>query len=113
MRARTGTKGWTFLILSMMAEHAAAQATANAVAVAEDAFGSTEGDESVGIYDQTSVRGFSLEAAGNYRINGRYFVKNAGVSNFFLEKSIVRIGYNALALDHPGPSVRVLLTVMF
>lgn len=104
MRARTGIKGWTFLILSMMAEHAAAQATANAVAVAEDAFGSTEGDESVGIYDQTSVRGFSLEAAGNYRINGRYFVKNAGVSNFFLEKSIVRIGYNALALDHPGPS---------
>ncbi|HEY0685736.1 MAG TPA: TonB-dependent receptor [Steroidobacter sp.] len=104
MRARTGVKGLTFLMLSMLAEHAGAQATANAVAVAEDAFGSSEGDESVGIYDQTSVRGFSLEAAGNYRINGRYFVKNGGVSSFFLEKSVVRIGYNALALDHPGPS---------
>lgn len=81
-----------------------AQATANALAVAEDAFGSADGAESIGIYDQTSVRGFSLEAAGNYRINGRYFVKNAGVSNFFLEKTIVRIGYNALWLDYPGPS---------
>jgi iron complex outermembrane receptor protein len=104
MRARIEIKGWTLLLLLMQMEQVDAQATANAVAVAEDAFGSTEGDESVGIYDQTSVRGFSLEAAGNYRINGRYFVKNAGVSSFFLEKSIVRVGYNALSLDHPGPS---------
>lgn len=104
MRARVAVSWWTFVILFTQTEQAGAQATANAVAVAEDAFGSTEGDESVGIYDQTSVRGFSLEAAGNYRINGRYFVKNSGVSSFFLEKSIVRIGYNALSLDHPGPS---------
>lgn len=104
MRSLIGTACWTLMLLSMSMERAGAQATANAVAVAEDAFGSTEGDESVGIYDQTSVRGFSLEAAGNYRVNGRYFVKNAGVSSFFLEKSIVRIGYNALFLDHPGPS---------
>lgn len=81
-----------------------AQATSNPVASAEDAFGSSEGAESVGIYDQSSVRGFSLEAAGNYRINGRYFAKNSGVSSFFLERTIVRIGYNALSLDHPGSS---------
>ncbi|MGH8178392.1 MAG: TonB-dependent receptor domain-containing protein [Steroidobacter sp.] len=81
-----------------------AQATANAVVSAEDAFGSSEGDESVGIYDQSSVRGFNLEAAGNYRINGQYFVKNSGVSSFFLERTTVRIGYNTLSLDYPGPS---------
>ncbi|WP_129648044.1 TonB-dependent receptor domain-containing protein [Peristeroidobacter agariperforans] len=104
MSSRAAVRGWLFLSLLMPLADAGAQATANAVAVAEDAFGSTEGDESVGIYDQTSVRGFSLEAAGNYRINGRYFVKNGGVSSFFLEKTIVRIGYNALFLDHPGPS---------
>ncbi|HEY5758492.1 MAG TPA: TonB-dependent receptor [Steroidobacter sp.] len=104
MSARIGVRWWTLLVLLIQTEQASPQATANAVAVAEDAFGSTEGDESVGIYDQTSVRGFSLEAAGNYRINGRYFVKNSGVSSFFLEKSVVRIGYNALSLDHPGPS---------
>lgn len=84
-------------------ELAYSQATANAVVSAEDAFGSSEGDESVGIYDQTSVRGFNLEAAGNYRINGRYFVRNSGVSSFFLERTTVRIGYNALALDYAGP----------
>lgn len=85
-------------------ERTQAQATANALAVAEDAFGSTEGSESIGIYNATSVRGFSLESAGNYRINGRYFVRNSGVSSFFLEKTIVRIGHDALWLDHPGPS---------
>lgn len=95
---------WCVLLSVSVIDRTHAQATANPVAVAEDAFGSTQGDESVGIYDETSVRGFSLEAAGNYRINGRYFVKNSGVSNFFLEKRIVRIGYNALLLDHPGPS---------
>ena len=62
----------------MPAARTHAQATANALAVAEDAFGATQGAESIGIYDETAVRGFSLEAAGNYRINGRYFVKNSG-----------------------------------
>lgn len=103
MRHVIGMGLW-ILALSLLVERTNAQATADAVAVAEDAFGSSAGAESVGIYDEASVRGFSLEAAGNYRINGRYFVKNSGLSSFFLEKTIVRIGYNALPLDYPGPS---------
>jgi iron complex outermembrane recepter protein len=101
-------KAWLLTVLLVTAwipwARIQAQATANALAVAEDAFGSTEGSESIGIYDATSVRGFSLESAGNYRINGRYFVKNSGVSSYFVEKTIVRIGHNALWLDYPGPS---------
>ena len=81
-----------------------AQANANAVAGANDAFGFRNGDEAVGIYDETSVRGFSLEAAGNYRVNGSYFVKNSGVSAFFLDSTTVRIGYNTLSSILPGPS---------
>jgi iron complex outermembrane receptor protein len=81
-----------------------AQADANAVKSAGDAFGYRRGDESVGIYDERSVRGFSLEAAGNFRLNGTYFVKNAGISNVFIESSSVRIGYNTLGLILPGPS---------
>ncbi|MDO9488896.1 MAG: TonB-dependent receptor, partial [Sphingomonadaceae bacterium] len=69
-----------------------------------DAFGFRRGDESVGIYDERSVRGFSLEAAGNYRLNGSYFVKNSGVSNFFIDSTTVRIGYNTLGSILPGPS---------
>ncbi len=81
-----------------------AQANQNAVTDAEDAFGFSNGDENVGIYSEQSVRGFNLESAGNYRINGRYFVKSSGTSNFFLEKKTVRIGYNTFAVDLPGPS---------
>ena len=81
-----------------------AQADANAVRHAGDAFGYRRGDESVGIYDERSVRGFSLEAAGNYRLNGTYFVKNSGTSNIFIESSTVQIGYNTLTALLPGPS---------
>ncbi|MGQ7830788.1 TonB-dependent receptor domain-containing protein [Altererythrobacter sp. Z27] len=81
-----------------------AQANANPVTEAEDAFGYRTGDEAVGIYDESSVRGFSLEAAGNYRVHGTYFVKNSGVSSFFLENTTVRIGTNTLGSVLPGPS---------
>lgn len=104
MRATLWTIPSAVAVLCAFAEPAYSQATANAVLSAEDAFGSSEGDETVGIYDESSVRGFNLEAAGNYRINGRYFVKNSGVSSFFLERTTVRIGYNTLSLDYPGPS---------
>ena len=67
----------------LVAGPAFSQATANAVVGADDAFGFIAGDEAVGIYDATAVRGFSLEAAGNYRVNGGYFVKSSGVSSFF------------------------------
>ncbi|WP_269715988.1 TonB-dependent receptor [Caulobacter sp. NIBR2454] len=83
---------------------ALAQASANPVTAADDAFGFANGDEAVGIYDATSVRGFDLEAAGNYRVNGAYFVKSSGVSNFFVDTTTVRIGLNTLSLDYPGPS---------
>lgn len=86
------------------ASTALAQATANAVTGANDAFGFRNGDESIGIYDESSVRGFNLESAGNFRMNGTYFVRNSGVSSFFLENTTVRVGYNTLATILPGPS---------
>lgn len=97
------------LALALLCAPAAAfaQATANPVTSADDAFGFTVGDESVGIYDASSVRGFDLEAAGNYRVNGSYFVKSSGVSSFFLDATTVRIGLNTLNVDLPGPSAVV------
>lgn len=88
----------------LCAGEARAQAGANAVTGADDAFGFTVGDDSIGIYDESSVRGFNLEAAGNYRVNGTYFVKNSGVSSVFLESTAVKIGYATLGLSLPGPS---------
>lgn len=81
-----------------------AQANANATAGASDAFGFRSGDDAVGIYDETSVRGFSLESAGSYRLEGTYFVKSSGVSYFFIESSTVRVGYNTFNTVIPGPS---------
>ncbi len=94
----------TIIVTLLLSDRADAQANANAVTGASDAFGFRNGDESVGIYDETSVRGFSLEAAGNYRVNGSYFVKNSGVSAFFLESNTVQIGYNTFGVVLPGPS---------
>lgn len=91
-------------LASSWASTANAQANANAVVTAKDAFGFKTGDDSVGIYNEESVRGFNLEAAGSYRIEGAYFVKNSGVSAFFLQSSTVRIGYNTLGTTLPGPS---------
>lgn len=91
-------------LLAICETAATAQANVNAVTDADDAFGFTIGSESVGIYDTSSVRGFDLEAAGNYRVNGTYFVRSSGVSSFFLETTTVRIGPNTLGVDLPGPS---------
>jgi hypothetical protein len=57
---------FTFIALCVVAHIASpaawAQADANATKAAGDAFGFRSGDDSVGIYDETSVRGFNLEA---------------------------------------------------
>jgi iron complex outermembrane receptor protein len=76
----------------------------NTINQADDAFGISTGQESIGIYDESSVRGFDLSSAGNYRINGSYFVKSSGTSSFFLEKTSVKIGYGAIGINFPGPS---------
>ncbi len=52
---------------------AAAQRTAeNAVTSADDAFGTSVGNETIGLYGIGEVRGFSPGAAGNIRIDGLY-----------------------------------------
>lgn len=80
-----------------------AQAGDNAGKKATDAFGISDGEDSIGIYDSSSVRGFDVAAAGNYRINGSYFVKSSGVSHFFVQSTQVRIGLAAAGMDFPGP----------
>ena len=45
----------------------------NAVTQADDAFGTSIGNEDVGIYNSFDVRGFSPTRAGNVRIEGLYY----------------------------------------
>ncbi|HKN41271.1 MAG TPA: TonB-dependent receptor, partial [Sphingomicrobium sp.] len=44
----------------------------NAVTSAEDAFGTSVGNETIGLYSTDEVRGFSPAVAGNIRIDGLY-----------------------------------------
>src|SRR3954467_14638295 len=50
----------------------AQRAGENAVTSAADAFGTSVGNEQIGLYSPDEVRGFSPGAAGNIRIDGLY-----------------------------------------
>ena len=71
----------------------------NAVTAAEDAFGKSVGDQSIGIYSDTSVRGFSPIDAGNVRIEGLYFDVQGNLNSRIVSGSSVRVGISA-----QGPS---------
>ena len=49
----------------------------NVTTESEDAFGRSIGNESIGIYNEGDVRGFSPIEAGNVRIEGLYFDRSA------------------------------------
>ena len=69
-----------------------------------DAFGSRIGNETVGLYGEDQIRGFNLEDAGNYRLDGLYFMQAAAPNNTVVTGSETRIGVNALRFDFPAPS---------
>ena len=51
----------------------AQRAEENVTTDSEDAFGRSIGNESIGIYNEGDVRGFSPIEAGNVRLEGLYF----------------------------------------
>lgn len=80
------------------------RANENVVSSAEDAFGTSVGSESIGLYGSNSVRGFSPITAGNVRIEGLYFDQQGGLTNRIEAGSEVRIGSNALSDPFPSPT---------
>ncbi len=81
-----------------------APAQDNAIGGADDAFGSRIGQESIGLYSESLVRGFDLQQAGNYRIGGAYFARAASPPDTIVASSQIRVGAGALPLDFPAPS---------
>jgi iron complex outermembrane receptor protein len=82
----------------------AQHASDNPVASAEDAYGSTLGLESIGLYLPFSVRGFNPQAAGNVRINGLYFDQQGSLSNRVIEGSAIRVGVSEIGYVFPAPT---------
>jgi iron complex outermembrane receptor protein len=92
-------------ILLASASPALAQRTGeNAVASAQDAFGTSVGNERVGIYFPGSARGFSPVQAGNVRINGLYFDYQAELNERLISGSNVRVGLTAQGYPFPAPT---------
>ena len=76
----------------------------NAVASAEDAFGTSVGNERVGLYTPFSARGFSPVQAGNVRINGMYIDYQADLTDRLVAGSNVRVGLTAQGYPSPAPT---------
>jgi iron complex outermembrane receptor protein len=76
----------------------------NAVSSAEDAFGTSVGNERVGLYSPSSARGFSPVQAGNVRVNGLYIDYQADLSDRLIAGSNVRVGLTAQGYPFPAPT---------
>ncbi len=93
------------LLALMLADPALAQrADENAVREAEDGFGKSVGNESVGIYASGDVRGFSANDAGNARIEGLYFDRAGGITDVVVRGTTVRLGLTAFGYPFPAPT---------
>lgn len=89
----------------VLADPALAQRSAdNAVTAAEDAFGSSIGNESIGLYTPSQVRGFSPVSAGNVRIEGVYLDRQGTLSQRLVAGSTIRVGLSAQGYLFPAPT---------
>ncbi|MBB4839649.1 iron complex outermembrane receptor protein [Sphingomonas kyeonggiensis] len=86
-------------------------ANGDVVRAADDAFGRRVGIEEVGLYSEGEVRGFDLQAAGNYRIEDHYYVRVAGMLQPLNGGTAIRVGANGLRTDFAAPSGVVQYTL--
>jgi iron complex outermembrane receptor protein len=82
----------------------AQRADDNAVRSADDAFGTSVGNENIGLYNPFEVRGFSAVDAGNVRIDGLYFDQQIELSNHLAPSSAMRVGISAQGYPLPAPT---------
>lgn len=82
----------------------AQRADENAVASAEDAFGTSVGHETIGLYDDGNVRGFSPSSAGNIRMEGMYFDIQGGLSPRILGGEVIHVGPSTQGYLFPAPT---------
>jgi iron complex outermembrane receptor protein len=75
----------------------------NVVTQAQDAFGTTVGNEQIGLYSAGAVRGFSPTRAGNLRIDGLYFDLQ-GFTPMLFDRTRIRVGLAAQGYVFPAPT---------
>lgn len=92
------------LTLALGAPALAQNADDNVVTQADDAFGKAVGQERVGIYSPSDVRGFSPQDAGNVRLEGLYFDQQAFLTDRLVDGNSVRVGLSAQSYPFPAPT---------
>ncbi|MBA3677005.1 MAG: TonB-dependent receptor [Sphingosinicella sp.] len=95
------------ILLSAVAfgpEAHAQRANENAIRSAEDAFGTSIGRESIGLYGPSSVRGFSPITAGNVRLDGLYLDAVVVPNPRLFRSSTVRVGISAQGYPFSAPT---------
>ncbi len=103
---------WALGLFSCLAfcNNAQAQrAGENAMTSAGDAFGTTVGNESIGLYTSREVRGFDPVQAGNIRLEGLYFDRQSPnpqeiLINRIVTGSSIRVGLTAQSYPFPAPT---------
>ncbi len=76
----------------------------NALASADDAFGTTVGKETSGIYTDKDTRGFNPIDAGNARIDGLYYDPVGLLGGRLRASTAIRVGFGALAFPFSAPT---------
>ncbi len=82
----------------------AQRASENAVNAAEDAFGISLGNETVGLYSSSSARGFNPALAGNIRLDGLYFDQPNTAMGRTYAGTTMRVGLSAQSYPFPAPT---------
>ena len=90
-------------LVSARAAHAQ-RTEENVTTGSEDAFGRSIGNESIGIYNEGDVRGFSPIEAGNVRIEGLYFDRLGTLTSRLVEGSTIRVGIASQSYPFPSPT---------
>jgi iron complex outermembrane receptor protein len=102
-RAASGSVALAVLLLPACPS-LAQRADDNAVRAADDAFGTSVGNENIGLYSPYEVRGFSAVDAGNVRLDGLYFDQQVNPSNHLAPSSAMRVGISAQGYPLPAPT---------
>ena len=82
----------------------AQRADENAVRAAGDAFGTSVGNQQIGLYSAADVRGFSPITAGNIRIEGLSVTEHGGFSTRVVAGSTIRVGLTAQSYPFLAPT---------
>lgn len=80
------------------------RADENVVRAAGDAFGTSVGNERIGLYSTGDVRGFSPAQAGNIRVEGLSVTEHGGFTSRIASGSTIRVGLTAQGYPFPAPT---------